>query len=762
MKKTMKRVFAGSLAAITMLGALTIPVSADTNQKGFSLHRFVEDNNGNNNSEYSGDYSYTPAWVSKVTVKETVSGNEVDVEKKAYVEPNYFRTSDGEVAYCLQREKAPTTSGTLSDETVSKEVLSVIQNGYPAKKGSDYGFSDQELEWATTFAVKAVAEPGNSWSMDDFDNSIFPISEERKEEANKIKELVGRLINCEKVEKQFFALDATGVQAVVENDFYKVGPYKINTNLTGVNSMELVGAPASASTVLNGSDYYITIPAKDVSATSALTFQLVAKNSQIMVSDAIYKPEAEDQQKMYVCGTKNAVATAEVVITPERNGVITIQKNDENGKALKGTEFTIYDINNKEVGKIVSDEKGIAKSEKLPLGDYTVKETKATDGFIRTDDVIKVSLVANDKSLTTEFSKTVVNQKNSVEILKVEKGSDKTVLKDGQFEIYKDGKLVNLKDKDGKTATTIVSDRDGKIIIKGLADGSYTIKEVKAPAGYKLEKDKTYSFAIDEYGKVTGTTKIENEKMTVTLKKTNEDDKGLKDATIEVREYDSKDLVFVGNTKDNGEVVVEKLNPGKYTVKETKAPSGYQLNEDTITFEIDAYGNLINNSKTKIVDKPTTVTITKKDKADNKSLSGAKIIVKNSDGKIIFDGTTDSNGEVIIGKDGSLAPGNYVYYEETAPEGYIKTNEKSTFTINSKGECLKLTLYNTKLNSKNATTNSKTGKTTNATGGNTASGERIKTGEEGNSVNVVPYIILGTAVLIGGATVIVLKKKKRV
>lgn len=753
MKKITKRVLAGSLAVLTALSALTIPVSADTNQKSFSLRRFVEAGDGKDADMYSGDYAYTPAWVTKTKAMDTVSGNEVEVEKKAYVEPNYFRTSEGEVAYCLQRDKATPTAGTLSaDETASKEVLSVIQNGYPAKKGSDYGVSDQELEWATTFAVKAVAEPGNSWEMSDFDSNIFPISEERKEEANKIKEIVSRLINCEKVDKQFFALDATNAKVVVENDVYKVGPYKISTNLTGINGVELVGAPANASTVLNGADYYVTLPASDVTATTNLQFQLIAKNSQKMISDYVYNPASDGEQKMYVCGEKDAIATTAITITPEKNGIITINKTDENGKALKGTEFTIYDKDNKEIGKIVSDDKGVAKSEKLPLGDYTVKETKPTDGFILSDEVIEVTLAANDKSLTTEFVKSVVNEKNSIEILKVEKGSDKTVLKDGEFEIYKDGKLI----------TTVKSDKDGKIIVKGLAAGTYTIKETKAPAGYKLVKDKTYSFTVDVYGKVTGTTKIENEKMTVTLKKVNEDNKGLKGATLEVREADSKDLIFVGTTGDNGEVVVDKLNAGKYTVKETKAPAGYQLNEESITFEVDAYGNLINNSKTTITDKVTTVTITKKDKADNKVLSGAKIVVKNSDGKVIFEGTTDSKGIVVIGKDGSLAPGNYVYYEETAPEGYIKTNEKSTFTINNKGECLELTLYNTKLTATaNKTTTTNIKGTTTANGTATAS-ERIKTGVEENKVNVIPYIILGTAIIAGGASVIILKKKKRV
>ncbi|MEN1939136.1 SpaA isopeptide-forming pilin-related protein, partial [Paenibacillus sp. 102] len=49
---------------------------------------------------------------------------------------------------------------------------------------------------------------------------------------------------------------------------------------------------------------------------------------------------------------------------------------------LPGAEFTIYDEQGKEVVKGKTDEKGIAKFEKLPYGKYTYKETFAPEGYL--------------------------------------------------------------------------------------------------------------------------------------------------------------------------------------------------------------------------------------------------------------------------------------------------------------------------------------------------------------------------------------------
>ena len=88
----------------------------------------------------------------------------------------------------------------------------------------------------------------------------------------------------------------------------------------------------------------------------------------------------------------------------EAKGVITLKKVDKKtNKPLEGTEFTVYDQNNKKVDVMVTGKDGIAISKKLPLSlienqsvKYTVVETKATSGYEKTDKKYTATLKYKD------------------------------------------------------------------------------------------------------------------------------------------------------------------------------------------------------------------------------------------------------------------------------------------------------------------------------------------------------------------------------
>ena len=85
--------------------------------------------------------------------------------------------------------------------------------------------------------------------------------------------------------------------------------------------------------------------------------------------------------------TVNPGETSEVTITDEApTGQILIKKSDADGlvqgeASLEGAEYTVYNSENKEVGKIMTDKTGRGQLNNLVLGIYTVKETKAPVGI---------------------------------------------------------------------------------------------------------------------------------------------------------------------------------------------------------------------------------------------------------------------------------------------------------------------------------------------------------------------------------------------
>ncbi|MEH7030294.1 MSCRAMM family protein [Bacillus wiedmannii] len=159
--------------------------------------------------------------------------------------------------------------------------------------------------------------------------------------------------------------------------------------------------------------------------------------------------------------------------------LIKVDTRDKN-KKLAGAKFNIEDSNKKVVGELITDGQGEAISKELPIGNYTLVEVEAPQGYELLKDKIVVKI-----------------EKDTVVEIKIE--NRKLPNTTGQFEIEKvDDKDINLKlkgavfqvlDKEGKEVTRLTTDEKGKVISNQLVIGKYTVKEIKAPNGYMLLRD---------------------------------------------------------------------------------------------------------------------------------------------------------------------------------------------------------------------------------------------------------------------------------
>ena len=137
--------------------------------------------------------------------------------------------------------------------------------------------------------------------------------------------------------------------------------------------------------------------------------------------------------------------------------------------------------------------------------------------------------------------------------------------------------------------------------------------------------------------------------------------------------------------------VVRNLANGTYTVEEIEAPTGYILNTQPMQFTIsDSQRNVkvtLKNTAKKVV-----VNITKVDQETNAPLAGAVLVVKNSAGTEIARFTTTTDTYVLT----DIANGTYTVEEVSAPEGYIKSNEIITFTVDDSHLAHQITFVNAK------------------------------------------------------------------
>ncbi|MED2903960.1 collagen binding domain-containing protein, partial [Bacillus tropicus] len=198
-----------------------------------------------------------------------------------------------------------------------------------------------------------------------------------------------------------------------------------------------------------------------------------------------------------------------------------------------------------------------------------LEETKAPEGYKTLEVTIEVNVVANEVVKQEVTNEKVTGQ---FEIVKVD-ANDKTKLLSGaEFEVYKDGKKV----------AELKTDESGKVMSPKLPLGEYTVKETKAPEGYKLS-NKEWKVTIQNENEIVKL-EAENEKILGSLQiiKTDDKDQTKRLAGAEFTLKDVKGNVVKEEitTDKSGTVKVDGLVPGEYTLEETKAPEGYEVNPE--------------------------------------------------------------------------------------------------------------------------------------------------------------------------------------
>ena len=204
---------------------------------------------------------------------------------------------------------------------------------------------------------------------------------------------------------------------------------------------------------------------------------------------------------------------------------------------------TVYHKAGDKVATIVTNDKGIARIDDLPLGKYYLVETKTIDGFVLDDTPIEADLSYIDQNTKVVFAgMDVTNERQKVQITVTKTDSEtKEALEGAVFGLFakedivnKDGKVIVKADtqiertvtgKDGKVLDTLTTDKNGHAESKELPictyneDGSfkedihYTVVETKAADGYILDEtahDVTLRYDDNAPDVVVATLKLAN------------------------------------------------------------------------------------------------------------------------------------------------------------------------------------------------------------------------------------------------------------
>ena len=449
-----------------------------------------------------------------------------------------------------------------------------------------------------------------------------------------------------------------------------------------------------------------------------------------------------------------------------------VKLDKETGKQIvyEGAAFEIYDSDNHRVAMqytypqvtsihtfYTNKEGYLITPEKLPYGDYTLKEVQAPYGYVLDDTPIPFSISQENSSTDTGVTvvkvkardvaqKGVINITKTGEIFSsVEENKGVYTpkysisnLKGAIFEIYAAEDITTLdgtvRYEQGTLVDTITTDDDGVAKSKELYLGKYTVIEKTAPNGYvhnaaKYDAELTYAGQNVSVTSTDISVYNDRQKVSVSLKKIMANDKTFgignngeitsvrfgiyADEDIKASNGDviPKDaLITFANCDKNGSIVFDcDLPVGfKWYAKEIATDAHYILSDTKYEFDTEYQGQDIKSIDIKVNDDQAIennliygfVKGLKIDRETQEVIKGATFGLFKSDttefakDNAILTAVTDENGVFVFN---NIPYGEYLIKELKSADGYLDNEDVFTVTIKDNEQVVELTAINDKV-----------------------------------------------------------------
>lgn len=278
-------------------------------------------------------------------------------------------------------------------------------------------------------------------------------------------------------------------------------------------------------------------------------------------------------------------------------GAVSGKKSDEDGNALGGALIGIFKTGTEEfttetaIATTTSEDDGSFSFAKVPYGTWIIREIESPTGYVLSDEEIPVTISKVDEVVEIELVNAFIT--GSIELTKVDEDYPENKLTGAVFEVYADKNGDGKLDDGDELLGEMDELGDGVYQMSDLRYGKYLVREKTAPEGFLLDKN-VYPVSIEEDGKVYT---VENEagvgfinaaqKGSLKIVKTSSDKK-VEGFSFRVTGTNGYDQTF--KTDKNGEIFIEGLRIGEYTVSEVSdsVSSGYILPADKqVTIKVD-------------------------------------------------------------------------------------------------------------------------------------------------------------------------------
>ena len=373
-------------------------------------------------------------------------------------------------------------------------------------------------------------------------------------------------------------------------------------------------------------------------------------------------------------------------------GNITVPAYTEKG--LRGVVYEVRDSMGKVVATLTTDDSGVAETEALPLGGYTVQEKNAPAAYVVDERIHEVTLAYKDQN--TPVVSMTVKADNELRTggVKIRKITEKFNYENIDFyNALAEGYVFGL-----YTAETI-GDVPADVLVEVLTTDSQGVAESKAklPYGnYYLKElfvpDETVHLLkgnlpltisselnVQHYDSPIYNTMF---KTRIGVYKLDEADteRTLAGAVFEVRDASGKLFDTITTNKDGYAETIE-IPVGVYKVKEIQPPAGFILYDEVKTVTLTTKDK--ETAVFELTNKANEVKVRKLDSHTKQPLANADIKVTDASGDVFFEGKTGTDGYINMIE---LPAGKYTWQEVVAPEAYSIDPALYSFTIDAYGK----------------------------------------------------------------------------
>ena len=585
----------------------------------------------------------------------------------------YKKTSTGKIVYCTEiHDTMTSTSETYTlGRSADAKFAYVLANGYPSSTITGNSYKDYYI---TGLAIWYLIKPTDSVF------TYFNLSAGTyKGVGSQVVREVAKLVNgaySYSYANPTIRINSSSSNLTLSSDKKYYVSNAMSVSVTGgITSYNVSLSSAPTGTIITdangnkkttfstGEKFIVKVPVSSIKQLST-SLSVSASATGYVYTAYIYNPSVSSHQSLITAYSTPKTVSASTKLNVNVTTKVEINKIDaDTKKALAGATLVLTSPDGTKTTWVTETTAKVFNN--LKFGKYTITETKAPSGYKTSSETITFELTATNTSFKAEF-------KNYKDIKTTISKQDATTGKELP------GATLVLKDANGNQIDKWVSGNTPHLV-ENLKPGKYTLSETIAPKGYVLSKE-TVTFTVNKYGKVDNPPVMKNspEGKTTISKQDATTGKELPGATLELTYPDGKKTTWVSTNEPK---VFTNLPAGKYILKETIAPEGYILSEETVTFTVDKNGNVAKPVVMKNYPFGKT-TISKQDATTGKELPGATLELKDEKGTVIDKWVSTNEPHLVE----NLKPGKYTLTETIAPEGYKLSTETVTFTVDEKGK----------------------------------------------------------------------------